>query len=118
MQKAKDKLLTYINKSIFFCLIMQIVSPSLVSGQEFYQFERMWPTLTQPWYFNNPQGMAIAPDGTLFVVDSGFFRVRKFTQDGYFITSWGNEGTGEGEFGSCNLGSFSSERRRRSTLPD
>ena len=104
MQKAQDKLSLYIIRISLTCLMVLVMVPSLAAGQESYRFERMWPTLPQPWYFNKPQGMDIAPDGTLYVCDSSYFRIKKFTQDGYFITAWGNEGTGDGEFGAGNSG--------------
>jgi streptogramin lyase len=49
--------------------------------------------------FNMPSGLAIAPDGTMFVSDGyGGHRVHHFTADGKLIKSWGKQGTGPGEF--------------------
>ena len=49
--------------------------------------------------FNMPSGLAIAPDGCLFVSDGyGGHRVHKFSADGELIKSWGKQGTGPGEF--------------------
>lgn len=49
--------------------------------------------------FNMPSGLAIAPDGCLFVSDGyGGHRVHKFSSEGELIKSWGKEGTGPGEF--------------------
>ena len=53
---------------------------------EFFQFERLWPTLLQPWYFNSPQGIATDALGNIYVVDSGNNCIKKFTTDGFFIT--------------------------------
>ena len=49
--------------------------------------------------FNMPSGIAIAPDGNIFVSDGyGGHRVHKFSADGKLILSWGRQGTGPGEF--------------------
>ncbi len=34
-----------------------------------YRFERLWPQLQQPWYFNAPIAIAIAPDGSVYLTD-------------------------------------------------
>ena len=49
--------------------------------------------------FNRPTGVAIAPDGELYVCDGyGNARVHRFTSDGQLIQSWGEPGTGHGQF--------------------
>ena len=49
--------------------------------------------------FNMPSGLAIAPDGNIFVSDGyGNRRVHKFNPLGELITSWGSPGDGPGEF--------------------
>ena len=49
--------------------------------------------------FNMPSGLAIAPNGELFVSDGyGGHRVHKFSADGELLLSWGKQGTGPGEF--------------------
>lgn len=49
--------------------------------------------------FNQPTGVAFAPNGDLFVSD-GYVnsRVVKFNRDGEYLTHWGRPGTGDGEF--------------------
>ena len=41
--------------------------------------------------FNQPIGVASAPDGTIYVVDQGNARVQRFDPDGSFIGLWGAE---------------------------
>ncbi len=53
---------------------------------------------TAPGKFNLPTHAAVAPDGTLYVLDTGNFRVQAFTADGEYITSWGKLGSGIGHF--------------------
>ncbi|MCH7653163.1 MAG: hypothetical protein IIB14_05745 [Chloroflexi bacterium] len=49
--------------------------------------------------FNMPSGIAIAPDGNMFVSDGyGGHRVHKFSPDGELLLSWGTQGTGSGQF--------------------
>jgi DNA-binding beta-propeller fold protein YncE len=49
--------------------------------------------------FNKPTGVAIAPDGELYVCDGyGNARIHRFTAEGELIQSWGGPGTGPGEF--------------------
>jgi sugar lactone lactonase YvrE len=49
--------------------------------------------------FNRPTGVALAPNGDLYVSDGyGNARVHRYTADGKFIQSWGEPGTGPGQF--------------------
>jgi sugar lactone lactonase YvrE len=45
--------------------------------------------------FNEPWGIAIAPDGSVYVTDTWNHRVEKFTAEGKFVTAWGTFGQGE-----------------------
>ena len=53
-----------------------------------------------PDTFNRPTGVAVAPNGDIFVTDGHGTndRVVKFSRDGRFIKTWGRTGTGPGEF--------------------
>ena len=49
--------------------------------------------------FNMPSGVALAPDGSIFVSDGyGNFRVHKFSPSGELLHSWGRSGDRPGEF--------------------
>jgi len=45
--------------------------------------------------FNQPFGIAIGPDGSVYVADTWNYRIQKFTADGKFITMWGVSGQAE-----------------------
>ena len=53
-----------------------------------------------PDTFDRPTGVAVAPNGDIFVTDGHGKndRVVKFSKDGRFIKTWGRHGTGPGEF--------------------
>lgn len=53
---------------------------------------------TGPGQFNLPRDAAIAPDGSLYIVDGGNFRVQKFSADGKFLTTFGAIGRQSGQF--------------------
>ena len=69
-----------------------------------------------PDTFNQPDDVAIAPDGDIFVSDGhtpamGNARVMKFTKDGKFIKQWGRHGSGPGEFEVPHALAFDSRGR-------
>ncbi|OGO32167.1 MAG: hypothetical protein A2Z16_02270 [Chloroflexi bacterium RBG_16_54_18] len=45
--------------------------------------------------FNQPWGIAVAPDGSVYVTDTWNHRLQKFTPDGEFISMWGYFGQAE-----------------------
>jgi len=57
-----------------------------------------WGTFgTGDGQFNGPQGVSVAPDGTVYVSDTNNHRVQKFTTTGSYLTQWGSYGTDDGE---------------------
>jgi DNA-binding beta-propeller fold protein YncE len=45
-----------------------------------------------------PRRIAIGPDDSIYVDDSGRNRIVKFSPDGQLLASWGSEGSSEGQF--------------------
>ena len=50
--------------------------------------------------FDQPGGIVLNSDGTLFVTDQCNHRVQKFTRAGKFLTKWGEYGDKSGQFGA------------------
>lgn len=53
---------------------------------------------SKPGELNLPRDVSMAPDGSLYVVDSGNFRVQKLSPEGKFISSFGSVGRMQGQF--------------------
>jgi len=69
-----------------------------------------------PDTFNQPNDVAIAPNGDIFVADghrpkTGNARVVKFSKDGRFIKQWGEHGSGPGQFEMPHALAFDSRGR-------
>jgi tripartite motif-containing protein 71 len=50
---------------------------------------------------DGPEGVAVDSQGNVFVVDNNNERIQKFTSSGSFITKWGSQGFGNGQFESA-----------------
>ncbi|HET7143851.1 MAG TPA: SMP-30/gluconolactonase/LRE family protein, partial [Anaerolineales bacterium] len=48
-----------------------------------------------PGTFNEPWGIAVGPDGSVYVTDTWNHRIEKFNSSGKFITAWGVFGQGD-----------------------
>lgn len=65
------------------------------SGEHLFDFGKRG---NQPGEFNLPRDITVAPDGSLYVVDGGNFRVQKFRDDGTLISVFGSIGRQGGQF--------------------
>jgi uncharacterized protein (TIGR03663 family) len=50
--------------------------------------------------FSGARGVAVAPDGSIYVADQGNHRIQKFDPTGRFVLKWGSKGSGDGQFDS------------------
>ncbi|OQA45970.1 MAG: Serine/threonine-protein kinase PknD [Chloroflexi bacterium ADurb.Bin325] len=53
--------------------------------------------------FNEPWGIAVGQDGSVYVSDTWNHRVQKFTNSGEFVTTWGVFGSTGGELGQESI---------------
>lgn len=65
------------------------------NGEHLFDFGKRG---TGPGEFNIPRDIVVAPDGSLYVVDSGNFRVQKFSNDGAYVATFGSIGRRSGQF--------------------
>lgn len=64
-------------------------------GRAFVSFGR---TGSNDGELNRPEGLDVAPDGRVFVADSGNHRIQIFSGDGRWLKAYGRAGRGVGEF--------------------
>lgn len=53
-----------------------------------YVFDRFFPRLPQPWYFNSPMGLAVDASRNVYIVDQGNSRIQVFDSNGNFVRKW------------------------------
>jgi DNA-binding beta-propeller fold protein YncE len=81
-------------------LLATLFLPTTVNAQA-PPFLLQWGGLgTGDDQMQTPVGVAIGPDGSVYVSDSNLSRVQKFTSDGAFILKWGSSGSAPGQFGN------------------
>ncbi len=62
-------------------------------------FQKSWGTPgAGPGQFSTPLSIAVGPDASVYVADTGNYRIQKFTADGVFLRQWGSTGSGPGQF--------------------
>jgi DNA-binding beta-propeller fold protein YncE len=64
-------------------------------GSDEGQFNFIWG---DPFHNLAVGGVAVDGQGNVYVADSGNFRVQKFDGRGNFLTQWGSQGNGDGQF--------------------
>jgi DNA-binding beta-propeller fold protein YncE len=74
-----------IRRLLVFCLVCLNSLPVLADTEELYRFERLWPVLQQPWYFNKVTNIAVDKQGNVYVADTFNRQLKKLTSDGHLI---------------------------------
>ncbi|MCP4644783.1 MAG: hypothetical protein GY851_30355 [bacterium] len=72
---------------VLFCAFLFSLWVLPADAEVTYQFERMWPTLQQPWYFDGARDMTCDSAGNVYVTDA-VFGVRTFDPDGRFALAF------------------------------
>jgi len=80
---------------------LPVLSPSTVLSQETYTFERMWPTLQQPWHFYSDATLSVDNKDYLYFACT-LLGGRKFSSDGKFISTFANRGNLDGQISGNN----------------
>jgi DNA-binding beta-propeller fold protein YncE len=70
----------------------------VIHAQTFVEQARFGEKGLQPGQFSNPQSLSFAPDGTLYIVDTGNSRIQIFDQQGRFFKSVGGFGFNYDQF--------------------
>ena len=61
-----------------------------------------FPPFVNSWTAVNSYGLAVDNHGSVYSVDNLNYRVEKFTDTGAFVTQWGSQGSGNGQFNNPN----------------
>ena len=78
-------------------LVFGILVPTVPAcAQTTYRFERLWPTLQQPWYYGGATDVAVDSQRNVYVTAYDN-TVTKLSPDGMLLTKWGGPGTAPGE---------------------
>jgi NHL repeat len=48
--------------------------------------------------WNGPEGIAVDDQGNVYVADPANYRIQKFDANGNFLSQWGSQGAGDGQF--------------------
>jgi hypothetical protein len=83
---------SFIVRLLFLLLLMHLPVAN-AWPETTYRFERMWPMLQQPWYFNIPTDIARSLNGVLYILDAEGF-VGEFSEAGQFVSIWRGGGSG------------------------
>jgi YD repeat-containing protein len=83
--------------------VLETRSPAAGEGKEEgssgYAFKTVFGSLgTGQRQFNGPRGVAVAPNGSVYVTDYGNDRVQEFSASGEYLMQFGSLGTGNGQF--------------------
>lgn len=89
----------YIRKDVVAQIWNYGAAPTMPAAESVDPYEGKYVSLTpdlsfglpgsEPANMQKPRGIAVAPDGSLYVADSGNNRVQHFTPDGQLLQEWG-----------------------------
>ncbi len=87
--------------AVLAALLLLCAGVQAAVAAETYLLAAQWGTNgTETGQFDLPHGIAVGPDGTVFVADTDNHRVQAFGPSGAFVRAWGSNGTGNAQFRS------------------
>jgi len=87
--------------ALFGIIIYQITfccSTSYSQETELESIKQLGMKGSEKGQFTFPHSLTVDKLGNIYVGDTGNKRIQKFTPNGTFLTSWGSEGSGNGQF--------------------
>jgi len=84
-------------KALIVLAVLGIFS-GFAQASEKYEVVKVWPEVPTGWHFYTPMGVAVDKAGSVYIGDSGNYRIKKFDSNGRLLTQWGSAGKGEGQF--------------------
>src|SRR5262249_4034573 len=83
-----------------FCLLSAGIILTTVQASSAPPFITSWgsPLPDSTGQFIEPRGVAVDPNGNIFVADTGNNRIQEFNSSGVFLRMWGSAGFGDGQF--------------------
>lgn len=103
MNKAQLRQTSIILSLVVLFMLFAADAASFVQA-ETYQYVTQWGSSgIANGHFNQPWGIAIDSAGYVYVVDSQYPRVQKFSSNGAFITKWGKYGTNNPDHSSLSI---------------
>ncbi|MBI2953793.1 MAG: TIGR03663 family protein [Chloroflexi bacterium] len=75
-----------------------VADPYVASARQLTGVETWGSKGAAAGQFQEPKGLAVGPDGSVYVLDTGNNRVQKLDAQGKFVLAWGEKGQGDGDF--------------------
>ena len=92
------------NSQSFYLMLAPALAERLFGPTGPFALEDAAGAGTEGGQFSSPRGIAVADDGTTYVVDSGNNRIQVFDAEGEFQFMFGEPGTGPGQLGQFTGG--------------
>lgn len=80
----------YLARTLWFIFLTVLLFNAItVRADTQVSFEKLWPKLAQPWYFDDPKDIALDNvHDFVYITNAGNNSISKYTQSGEFIKQW------------------------------
>jgi hypothetical protein len=79
--------------------VKSLTDSVIILGAYSLVFSGGYGTGTGNGYFNNLSAITLGTNGRIYCADAYNYRIQIFDSSGTYLSSWGKQGTGQGEFG-------------------